>query len=160
MELPALVDQGINRGLDNSFDSGQRARPTAKPLRPSHKLKDEPMTAVTSPPVGELIDDMETPVVVRALLARIIDLPQGEDRAYEREFKLSYYYEGLLVALTSSDKGPAVVASGTNEEVLAALDGLSRHERAHITLVTPQSLCAIAAELGRAGGPGAAPSAR
>lgn len=132
---PAVTGISSLTGVDN-FDGCGHAPVGTSTVRPATPIMDEDVTL----PEPQYIDALETPALVQSMLRRLPKLPEPERLAYEREFKLSYYFEGYCVALTTSEHGPSVVASGPPAEVLAALDGLSRTDRARVTLVTPQSL--------------------
>lgn len=129
-------------GVDNWDGSGQGGRPPAAERHRSSAIKDEPVTKERL-----LLDEMETPAVVRAMLARLPKMSPVRHKEYEREFKLSYHYEGFTVAVMSTLRGPEIVASGPDEEVLSTLEALTGGERERVTLIEPQSLRAIAKEL-------------
>ena len=96
------------------------------------------------------VDCLEAPPVVRGMLARLATLSPAERLDYEREFKLSFYYEGQCVAVRETATGPEVVAFGPDQDVLAIVRSLSATEAEHITIVDPTPLAAIASQLPRA----------
>lgn len=140
---PVLAEPRLDTGIDRMPPSGQGARLDA----PQSPLKDEHMTSTL--PV--LLDDLETPAVVRDLVSRIRDLPPGEEKAYEREFKLSYYYGGRQVALAADGRGPLVLAAGTAAEVVSALGSLPKEKkRGRVKMVAVDTFRSIQAGFARA----------
>lgn len=95
------------------------------------------------------VDELETPSVVVKMLARLKNVSADQLKRYEREFKLSYHYEGLCVAVRAAARGPVVVASGPGPEVLVVLKHLSTQGDEPVTLIDPTPLKTLAAQLAR-----------
>jgi hypothetical protein len=92
-------------------------------------------------------DRLQTPQLVTDMLDR---LGPDVDRAHwEVEFKLSYYYGGLLVAAERGRDGLRVVASGPAAEVGAVLDSLPPGAADRLVILTPDPLADHLASLPR-----------
>jgi len=92
-------------------------------------------------------DRLPTPRLVTDMLDR---LGPTSDRVYwETEFKLSYYYGGLLVAAERGRDGLLVVASGPAAEVGAVLDRLPPGSADRLVILTPDPLTDHLASLPR-----------
>lgn len=133
------LDSQLTDAVDRIARTGIEGNPQQEQMRP----REEPMTELNLTHV----DALETPHVIREMLARLPKLSESRLKEFEREFKLSYHFEGLTVALIPTKDGPAVVASGPDHEVYDVLDTLSPDQKAMVTLVDPAPLSTLAADL-------------
>ncbi len=142
MTLNSLLEPGTV-GVDNDPEGSHLLEPQSQSEQQTAKVG----------PVNKLnpvmVDKLEVPPLVRAMLARLVTLSSDELLEYEREFKLSYYYEGHCVAVRATSSGPEVVAYGRDDEVLTIVRSLPTSESQRITIVDPTPLVAIAGQLPR-----------
>lgn len=96
-----------------------------------------------APMTGENFDRLPTPPLVADMLARLGDRPAAERAEAEREFKLSCYYGGMMVAGEQTPDGLVVVASGPMEEVGAALRDLPHGSLGRLVYLFPAPLAEI-----------------
>lgn len=92
--------------------------------------------------IGDMttLDSLETPKLVRDMLARLGTYPSATLERAEREYKLSYYFGGLLVAGLEGSGGFAIVLSGPPTEVAAAAEQLPRDQIERLLFFTPDPI--------------------
>lgn len=104
-------------------------------LKPRGKRKDGDMMAEAT-----ILEALETPQLVREMLGRLATFSPTALRRVEREYKLSYYYGGLVIAGRETSAGFAVVFSGPAAEVAAATGQLPREQAEQLTISTPDPI--------------------
>ncbi|HEX4610166.1 MAG TPA: hypothetical protein VH092_18380 [Urbifossiella sp.] len=93
-------------------------------------------------------DQLPTPDFVRDMLDWLA--PAKADRpCREREYKLSYYYGGFVVAAEATPAGLMIVASGPAHELGQVFDQLSKPEFERLVFLFPDPISAHLAGLPR-----------
>jgi hypothetical protein len=133
-------------GVDKGEQRGHGSNPGPKKARRQPRPKEGRMTTLPKP---ILVDDLETPLLVRRMLDRLKAAPPDDLRGLERELKLSYYYEGLCVAVRDTANGPEVLASGEGKEIFAVLKDLPKGTSELSRVIDPTPLSEFAAQLPR-----------
>jgi hypothetical protein len=87
-----------------------------------------------------MLDSLETPKLVRDMLARLGKCSPATLERAKREYKLSYYYGGLVIAGLDTPGGLAVVFSGSANEVAAAIKPLPRNQVEQLIFSTPDPI--------------------
>jgi len=101
---------------------------------------------------GTVLERQPNAPLVTDMMARVEALAAegltAADRArWERHFKLSYYYGGLMVAAVVTPARLTVVASGPADEVGKVLRGMTRVEVEQLTMLFPDPLDAVISDL-------------
>jgi hypothetical protein len=99
-------------------------------------------------------DRLATPDFVRDMVDWLAP-PKADRPCWEREYKLSYYYGGFVVAAEETPTGLMVVASGPAHELGPVLDELTKPEFERLVFLFPDPLAAHLASLPPRRQPGA-----
>lgn len=130
----------MSDALMEPMESGLDSPDRVDTVRPDRRRRPQPKDrAMTNP--YTFLDTLDTPDIVTEMLARVKAATGKVPRGLEQQYKLSYYFGGLAVAGKEvPKKGYAVAFSGPDEEVAAAIRGLSRAEAESLTLIYPDPL--------------------
>ena len=137
--VTVTVDPTQNSSVDLSGGSGNVGIPT-KAGGADVKPKEGPLAE-------RILEHIQTPAPVRALLAGLGSLTAEEQSRLERHFKLSYLFGGFDVACKNTPDGTLIVSSGPGHEVAAKLAALSDEEFEGIYLERPLSWNSATAQI-------------
>ncbi|MFO0847846.1 MAG: hypothetical protein U0871_04685 [Gemmataceae bacterium] len=139
MPLDAVMAR-LADGVDTADAGGNGGAPLFDPKKRRQRQPKEGR-------METILEHMETPAVVRVMLARLGQLSKDRLCSHERQFKLSYYFGGLTVAARPSHRGLVIVASGPADEVGTVIGTLPRADAEQLTILTPEPLEAVLAHL-------------